>query len=272
MKNKISSTLFRFKSLRSPQKPEEHESSATSIKIESALETGLFFDAIINMNPSATKREALMAASTIFEASTDCLREVKEVKLLNPDLFLFSEWIVRNRDKYEETEFQTKAQAVGGPLSQNLSKVWNNLFYQFITMKSFNIKEALMQMLLADHIVRNLKRDVNESAYNNLLVNAQVILPAFLFDESNRLFNPSNENSAVVSVVPPDDYMKKKLAIAKANFSNIKLKTLKKELEVLEKTHRKEFQQEYETAYSTHQSKINPILEDYRNEVENEKK
>ena len=201
----------------------------------------------------------------------DCLREAKDVKLLNPDLFLFSEWIIRNRDKYEETEFQTKAQAVGAPLSQNLSKVWNNLFYQFITMNSFNVKEALMQMLLADHIVRNLKRDVNESAYNNLLVNAHVILPAFLFDESNRLNNLLNDNSSVVSNVPPSHYMRKKLTIAKAKFSNVKLKNLKKELEVLERTYRKEFQEEYETAYSAHQSAIKPLLDNYRNEVENEK-
>lgn len=257
-------TLFRFVSLRNPERIERTVKDIKFISQPETLQTGVFYDAIQNRPPEMSKKEALLDAASTFNG----LESENEVRLLNADLYDFSVWLTKNRSTYTEEELDDKITGIT-PLEDivngKLHGVWNNLFYQVITQKSFYIKEALMQILSGDHTVRKYKKDNAE--YNRMLINAKVTLPTYLFQESSKKDDEKEDPKKRVSALP-DKRTKKQLAISKAQFSNAACFILKKELLQLEKKYREEYKKAYDTAYSDYETDIAPILEQYNEDLE----
>jgi hypothetical protein len=273
----VSQTLFRFVSVRNPQltdntgKDKRFVFRSDLVKNQPA--TVNVFDAAIANGGNAPKLGLLAAAAVPFKTSTAYLAEEKAVEnLAGSNLYQFASWLARNRDSFNNAELLTKSIAVGAPLTTTqLATLWNNLFYQVVTQESFYVKEAIMHLLAANHVVINF--DNNEDAAkgfanNQLVAKAVVVLPKELFlEESDNNSNAVARAQTSVAVNPVQknatESMKQAQTVLNAKHFNEKYDSLKKEIENAEKDYRKAYQLAYEAAYKAHQEVIKPQMTQY---------
>src|SRR5690606_30417341 len=88
-----------------------------------------------------------------------------QIREINPELFDFADWLISNRTNYTNEELLQRVEGIR-PLNENiggeLQKVWNNVFYQTTSQKSFELKESLMQLLTADNLIRRVSGNEEE--------------------------------------------------------------------------------------------------------------
>src|SRR5690606_3982834 len=143
MENSITNTLFRLVSYRAPEKlkPPIAQLLYTSEKLE--IQTGVFFDTVRNRPAGTSKAEAMANAATEFEA--EAITTESQIREINPELFDFADWLISNRTNYTNEELLQRVEGIR-PLNENiggeLQKVWNNVFYQTTSQKSFELKES----------------------------------------------------------------------------------------------------------------------------------
>ncbi|MGB6094528.1 MAG: hypothetical protein WBF83_12280, partial [Moheibacter sp.] len=73
------------------------------------------------------------------------------------NIYPFSVWLVRNKSTCTEQELQDKVDEVSNSTVSTaiLTKLWDNLFYQVAKQRSFPMKELIMQLLLANHVLNS---------------------------------------------------------------------------------------------------------------------
>jgi len=266
--NEIKSTLFRFINVRNPHRPRRSAIESGFIQQDVALLAGPFHLAVRERPEGVTRREALRSAAARFDDSY--ISEV-EVQAAYPEMHGFAEWILRNRASYTQEDLVSQARKVSTFKTGDLKDVWDHLFYQLVTQKSFYVKEALMQLLLANHVVKNMDSSSQKSEHNDNLMNARVTLPTELFAEEE-LQEPELSKPGEMFPELPDDARKKQLEVVKAEFANTRLNTLKKELQKLEAEYKREYQKNYALAEAAHEADIAPIIEKYNMYVEDARK
>ncbi|NJM78990.1 MAG: hypothetical protein HC854_03995 [Flavobacterium sp.] len=112
-------------------------------------------------------------------------------------------WIARNKYSYTNQELIAKKTLVQNNLTpEAITLLWDNLFYQVITNKNFYVKEAIMQMLIADNLIKNF---VNDNTVIVNLVNAKVILPKELFVEKEETTSLPTKNSSTKAIAEIKD-------------------------------------------------------------------
>lgn len=266
MKNPITNTLFRFVSYRSPQLATVKEQATKFVNLPGTMATGLFFDAVNNRPAGTSKMAALHKAAEAFK---DDFTDPSSVEALSPTLYDFSIWMARNRGDYSPTELKEEIAKVEESLDDPRRElVWNNFFYQVITQKSFYVKEALMQILVADHVFKLYDKGADGySEHNDDILNADVTLPVALFDDSSKA-DTSGDVPQGYKVNIPTGYVKKELSRTAALLEQNGYETLKKELSVSEKTYFQAYYQAYNVAYKEYLESIKPTLDKYYNDVE----
>lgn len=285
-----SQTLFSFVSVRSPQlsdkegkdkrfifRPDEVKNQAASVNV---------FDAAAGQATSANRWDLLNNAAATFKATGAYLStESATEDLAGKKLYTFAIWLARNRDSFANAEFQEKALAAGAPLSTaTLTRLWNNLFYQVITQESFYIKETIIQLLTANHVVSHMDssdtaRGIRFDAANAL---ATLVLPKDLFlDKAGSGAAAANIAGRIAAEeaatdepqhVQPGAALKKKLAVIDAKQSNEQYESVKKAVLQIEKDYKKEYSEAYELAFQKHQEAIRPMVDDYIQKREDAKK
>jgi hypothetical protein len=259
-------TLFRFINLRNPDLIDNTTRSTKFVSEPVAIRKGVFYTAIENKPPEMSKKEVLIEVSKTYIP----LKE-GEIEALNPGLYNFSQWLSRNSTTYTEAELVAEINGITpltDGLNKSLHKVWENLFYQVITQNSFYEKEALMQMLRGDNLVRKYK--AGDKDLNKKLANAKVELPSYLFDE----YEKSNQEPTPIknTLSLPDKNMKIQLELGKAEFSNTSCQILKDELQKIENEYRKEYQDKYSADYQRYLDEVTPILKQYEKDLEDARK
>lgn len=273
MENPISSTLFRFVSFRSPELPKETSKTTKFIFQPAAIKNGVFYDAIATMPANSSKKAALTVAASKF---TTAFTSEDDVKRISEPLYDFGSWVARNRTSFTEGDLQYELSKVSGSLDdENLKVLWNNLFYQIITQKSFYLKEALMQTLLANHVValiggRQEKAIEPVATSDKEILNSSIALPVELFDDYSKIpqeEKPDEDSDELIPVLP-DMALSKQVASVEASFKINKYSQLKNELELSEKKFVKEYKDGYDTAYKAYEAEIAPELKRYAEELD----
>lgn len=267
-KNEITSTLFRFVNVRNPQLPKSSTTPVKFILQDAILATGVFYTAVATKGAGVTKRQALTTASATFSPAflTD-----KDLKTFSPQLFDLSEWVAQNKSSYTDSDLKLEVAKVKETIANDkLQKLWDNLFYQTITLKDFYVKESIIQMLTAYHIKVNLS--ATDPAYNKMLMDAKVTLPTALFLDDEVSDPVIVEDPSKLYPTLPNNSRQQELAVIGAEHSNSKAVSLKKELLRLEKDYQKNYQEAYEIDYAKHNQDIAPILDKYRQDVEASRK
>jgi len=255
MSTEIKNTLFRFVSMRAPELSSDIEKNPAFIVKDENIK--LFCEDVVTaVGPKGSKLNALKTAATTFATPINNVFKVKNadnIKAISSDLYKFSEWLSKNRNKATEAEIKAKADTtVLKNVSVVMKDLWDNLVYQVITQNDYYAKELLMQYLLALHVIKN----TTSGTYKERAL-AKVVLPENLFVE-----NPIDETPAVAPVVKevlfPNQLFQAldKQALAEQNIAV--LNTLHDELEAAEL----EFKANYQAPYST-------ALEDYKADPDN---
>lgn len=288
MSTEIKNTLFRFVTMRAPELSDEKLKDKRFIYRNEAKE-GAYrpFDLAVATRENQTKWNAI--AQCEFEA----YQNEDQVKALNEKLHDLSVWIARNKHSFTTEELILKIKEVDIALDENqVNELWNNLFYQVVTQKSFYIKEAIMQILVANHVFENrdliskeldliskksVKNPIFDTELIKYIINAKVVLPRELFteEEVNSTSNESGllrkaDEEQVVESAPSTEMIR----VQKVSNAQIKIQqfeTLKKEIEKLEKKFRREYQKAFDEAEKEHEARIKPLLEKYNEEVRSQK-
>lgn len=269
MSTEIKNTLFSFVTMRAPELSNENEKEKRFVFRAVNVKKGDFDTAVEERPVDKSKWEAMQLASMSFTA----FDEETDVSDLNPDLFRFAVWIARNSANYDKEALDswlalvTKLDAD----SDSYAKLWDNLFYQVITQKDFYIKEAIIQVLVANNFIEHFK-DKPEVIKD--LMNATVVLPKSLFGDIDGASGVAGKKAKEEEYKPsyPDAEMAKTQRKAYGTIYIERYKNLSKEILGVEKKYRKQYDIEYRARKEDYDLKNKTLWDDYTREVEEAKK
>lgn len=174
-------TLFRFVSLRSAELTKKENQDKRFI-FHPDNQTGIFFEVLKEKKENETKWKHLQIASEDFTAFTD----EKQIEVLDKDFFQIANWISQNTGQIDLKIIALKCKNLSSLDDTIELKLWDNLFYQIITQKSFYVKEAVIEMLVLNNILKN-KVFFDDVSTNDALIrqmlSAKVVLPPLLFED-----------------------------------------------------------------------------------------
>ena len=268
-------TLFRFVSLRSAELTKKENQNKRFI-FHPDNQTGAFFNAVQNKESNTTKWDAMRSASENFSAFQD----EKEIENINPDYFKLADWIARNKSTLDPKELAEKIEVLE-PLDLKLElNLWDNLFFQVLTQKSFYIKEAIIQLLVFNNILKNktffIGKGFDAEIARQLLL-AKVVLPVELFEENITSSSNNSTNQKVAErekelagFIPQEMLEAKEVAEAKNSAQNVEF--LLSELLNIEQAHYETYEKEYNSELKAYQEKIKPTIVEYQKKYKEEQR
>lgn len=284
MSTEIKNTLFRFVTMRAPELSDEKQKDKRFI-YRAAPQEGDFrpFDQAVENRSDKTKWNAMA------EQGFDAYTTEDQIKELNESLYALGVWIARNKHSFTTESLKKEIEKAHGTLDPaQLNGLWNNLFYQVVTQKDFYLKEALMQLMVANHVLSNAelinkeielisKKTLQNPLFDNELiknvVQAKVVLPKELFVEDQEAGTGTLAKVTARGDEQPveSSASAEMLRLQRAEVAQIKIQrinTLKKELEKAERKYRKEYQSAYQREEEIYQEKVKPVIDRYNQEVE----
>ncbi|WP_452598023.1 hypothetical protein [Pontimicrobium sp. MEBiC01747] len=261
MSKEIKQNLFKFVTVRNPQlidKKENHpgfvfhpnEGSSAFVKaIEGVREA-----------EKAAKLQEKAATFSAYKTRTD-------VRKQNEGLYKFSSWLMRNKNGLSYKAIKDNLNGAT-PLGNLKLTIWENLIYQTVTKKSVHVREALIQMLIADQFLvafntfsASLKSDIvftvdQEELFTRRACASVVITKSLFSDEVKpRVAKPRRITEA------QERAMLKAVEIETAK-SNVEVfRKLDSELKEVEAKSNKALQKEYDAALIEYNANVDKITD-----------
>lgn len=159
-KKPITSNLFRFVTLRTPQLAENKEIGFVSISETTSIESeNIFVKAVQGKTTVSERATALKGAVASHNTSNPentftpfTLR--KNVKDFNSGLYQFSNWLMRNKSSISYASVVANLNGASELNATQEQQIWNNLFHQTVAKKSLPVREALIQVLIANKFLK----------------------------------------------------------------------------------------------------------------------
>jgi hypothetical protein len=276
-KKPIKSNLFRFVTLRSPQEFDERKKSLYFVTYPSDREDDS--NAHVAARGATTEEEKVNALKGAYTEATftpiQSTYQFKEYPSTFFDsygvLFQFSKWLMRNKynlskelaadnldiiikSNYNDT-FPSASDII---LTEEEEVVlWNNLFYQTINKESTSVREALIQMLIANNFLKHsnvvpiavmgqpeASITIDDSILS-ILANASVVIPKEVLYTKKGSKNTSNSSVTSSSTT---DYIRKTNAVQRAQEKISTYETALKEIERAQVVYAKEEEKAYQQA------------------------
>ena len=147
----IASTLFRFVTTRNPQLLSKEERERGFIYFPTAEKgNSHFLDQLENETDDEGRITYLGSRTATFNNLTT--RQI--VENVNSDLYDFSLWLMKNKNTVTSEEAALKSTGVVQLTTNQLVNLWDNLFYQVVSKKSDAVREAIIQMIVADNFLK----------------------------------------------------------------------------------------------------------------------
>lgn len=268
--NKNQLTLYRFVSLRSPELTKT-ENQEKRFVLHPDNSTGPFFTAVNEKPTNQTNWEAMENESNNFSS----FNEVSELdSYVGSKFYKLSEWIAQNRSNINISELQEKINAVELLDPQKELEIWDNLFFQVITQRSFYLKEAIIQALVLQNMLKQISF-LNEEeiiTFLPVLANAKVVLPTILFGDQAAVSNNVEKKGEVDEdiIVSKELFDANDIQNSKNNIDNYK--NLIDQLQILEKSYNKASQEQYNTDLQAYQVDISTIIKQYESDYNEERR
>lgn len=178
--------LYRFVSMRSAELSKNTDIKKRFVfypKVsDEQRNVNVFFKAIKDKTASQTKMAALVSVCPGF--STTAFGSKQDVEKDYPVYDEIADWITRNRANLNTAMLLEKLdELVALPIADQI-KLWDNLFYQIVTQADFYVKETILQLLVLQNILLAYTPDADFAASLPTLVNAKVVLPTEIFEET----------------------------------------------------------------------------------------
>jgi hypothetical protein len=268
-------TLFRFVSFRNPNLAENSERNLKFIYRPKDI-IG-FFDTI-NSDNGDVKLRALRNLANQFSPSA-----IKTVAELEVGLFAELLKIGKNcslNKKITPTELKSTKDYYSKLASntKEISILWDNLIYQYITQNNFYVKEAIAHILNGFHIgyVQSLVsndelKSINGTEFITAAKNATIVLPEFLFQENISII--ANRTSASKDLSERDVKLlevnlEKQENLSKKTQDKQNLQQLKAELQNIENNVSRYNEKKYKTAFQKYQSENAENISLYQNQLD----
>lgn len=294
--NNAAQTLFRFASLRSPQLTETKKNLGFIHRPETAEIKG-FFDIVLeewSLADGETKFTALEKAAknfTIPENFTSVIKLENEY----PNLILLGKTISRREEITEMIINQAEEEWVAKTSNRNSAEIisqqksfWDNLIYQTVTQKDFQIKEDIIQILKAVHYLNanTLERTeetlkINGEDFRAKAATAVVVFPeALVIDKGSTIppftVNQSQIGDAGIMYTRNLSALEQhqlayaadvEVKVSHALFTKESQERLKNEIESLQKNYITQYNQEYNSQYQAYQTSIQPEVTRYEQDI-----
>ena len=272
--NTPTQTLFRFVSLRSPELSDDTEQNNRFVVIPNGLTSD---DKFYKPAAEATgsKQEVLRAKAAEYAVLAECISKenpnntLAGFKRTYNVIYNFAIWLARNKSTCSYEELVEKKNAALTGYKPEILMVWNNFIYQVVTQKDFYIKETLMQVIFALHVLESSTSNEEEA---KIVLGARIVIPKeMMLDDDN------NTSSSVVSRLAatttlketfPTEGMKKQQAVSAAQVRLAHIEALKKDMIAIEKQYNKDYQSNYKSQEEAYHKEITPILTKYNEELE----
>ncbi|GLB53384.1 hypothetical protein NBRC110019_24250 [Neptunitalea chrysea] len=274
MSEQASQTLYRFASLRSPQLTDENGKSERFILQPESQKTGAFYDEISAKLSKESMNSTLQLAASSFTPIID----KAEIKALRRRLYDFGLWLSRNRTDYEDNIIEQLNVEDVSPLASERSKtIWSNLFYQIVTQQNAYLKEDLILLLVADHVVSGYiilvdegKTDTEIIPLLKTYIDAKVVLPKELFNFSDEVKTTSVRTNGIVSKLNTKWTREQNAKIAKDKLA--KIAVAKADIKNLKKKHQALEVANYEARLAEYKRDIQPTIDTFKADISKEEK
>ena len=147
-KKPAKANLFRFVTVRNPQLLDENADTLGFIHHPDSNQSA-FITTATGTQENDTQT-ALKAAASSFDAmkKRSAVRDVKSV------LYDFSAWLMRNKSALSFVSIRDNSNEVSALSTAQELELWENLIYQTIDKKSIQVREALIQTLIAHNFIK----------------------------------------------------------------------------------------------------------------------
>jgi len=256
----VKSNLFRFVTLRNPQLIEDKEKK-TGFIFHPDEERSVFYAAIDGLE-DRDKSNALDEASNVFSSSA--YKTKAEARKPQEALYDFSTWLMRNKNN---VSYKSVVANIGEARPQEPSDmftVWDNLIYQTIKRTSVYVREACIQLLIANRFLTEFDAfsedkpedysfsDDELEAFKRL-ANASVVISKNLFYDG--------EGTPAESTYPEKDAVAiNSLESAVVAYNKVYYSKAKKELKKLKKTYDRDYNEAYSAALKAHNTQVENLI------------
>ncbi len=258
-KTPIKTDLFRFVTLRTPQLINEQQKNIGFI-FHIKKEASVFLKSVKPDSTITESRDIVLNAAKSFSSPFTTYLKVKEI---DKDLYNFSSWLMDNRNTLIEAEVLEKAAGINALSETNLNLLWDNLYYQALTRKSSYVRQACIQMLIANNFILEHNRKLDEikfkgsiDEYLERLANAKVVIDKAFTREEKIIKNSTNNLSKIKNKIETEA---NKFLLSE---SVEKYQQAIKELEELRNTYSNDYNDAYDSAFKTHEGDVKKLITD----------
>ncbi len=263
MRKEIKQNLFRFVTLRNPQLIDKKESHPGFVYHPDDNYERSVYSEVLSETDEASKMALSKAVSDEFVP----LKGRKGVKDYRQTIYDFSLWLMRNKNHLSYKSIKSNAQGVDNLTTEALLVIWDNLIYQTINKKSVYVREALIQVLIADQFFKAFK-DFSAGLSGDILftedqekefvrrANASVVISKALLAATT--IKPTTKEKRVSISKIKELENATDVALAKERVQ--RYQTLVEELKSVETKYKNENQVKYEKALTDYNQTIENLL------------
>lgn len=252
---KMTTDLFKFVTIRNPQLLTEENKEKGFVYYPSSFK-GVFLTAVDGIDDVEDRMVAMETVTTTYTS----LGTKAQVKAVKPTLYDFSAWLMRNKKVLTQEEVTAKVVGVNQVVTAEEITLWQELIYQSEEKKSKTVREACVQMIVAQNFLEkwsnystvSVEPEDIAQANSDLqrLACAAVVLPK---EVVNRLKADAKIGQDIKST---HRKLEREVQIAVAKENITLLETAIAELEVADRTLNKENEADFKTSMATHEAAV----------------
>ncbi|MVO10523.1 hypothetical protein GOQ30_15220 [Flavobacterium sp. TP390] len=265
MSTQIKNTLFRFVTMRAPELLEKETIDKSFVKhpeLDGINQT--FTSAYLSDMQTASQGKRVSLESTTASFETNAVEKKEQLvdnALVSQEMYDFSIWLTKNRNRFTLTEISTKISEnedlLEGLDEATLVLLWDNLFYQIVNSKSNYLRDIILSILVADFFLKNYPT----VAVDNLdqlrkFAQARVIMPKELFEKEGASTKDALKKQALSELPLTTKNLDSEITALVSNQKIDLLKKAKEELVLVKKKYQKENQKAYNLAQKTYQEDV----------------
>ncbi|HYF30362.1 MAG TPA: hypothetical protein VD993_04530 [Chitinophagaceae bacterium] len=160
----IRTDLFRFVTLRTPQLLSQQKKELGFIWHPDP-EKSHFLKNISDADTLQAARDIITRLTASFKPA----RTYQEIRAINPELYNFSSWLMKNRNQLNTDKLKQRIKSAGSLKEQQLISLWDNLMYQASTRQSPHVRQACIQMIIANNFAEVLRKGSLEELAGELI-------------------------------------------------------------------------------------------------------
>ncbi|WP_456437419.1 hypothetical protein [Psychroserpens sp.] len=255
----VKANLFRFVTLRNPQLIEEKDKEPGFV-IHPDESSSPFYSAVEG-KPDEDKPVLLQAVSDNFGA----FKTRTKLKDTYKDLYYFSSWLMRNKNALTYKSIVDNInEAVELTSSEEIESVWENLIYQTVNRTSVYVREACIQLLIANKFLaeflqfadgKDVDYEFKEEELKDFTrrAHAKVVISNVLFSSEKSSEKPKHRSSSKSDL--------HEIAITGAEYNRVQYEKAITELKKIEAQFKKDNREAYETALVAHQASVKSLID-----------